>query len=117
MATEPLERPEFPKNVSQWWSKKMSELTPEQASIKKEYYKKYNAWKQQLKPKKETKLPKGVSKWWSKPQSELTPEQLEIKHAYFQQDHIVETRRNYTRRYNKKMREYAIKYKELMNLD
>lgn len=117
MSDLPLEKPEFPKNVSQWWSKKLSELSPEQAAIKKEYYKKYTAWKQQQKPKKERKLPEGVSEWWTKPNKELTPEQLEIRRSYFKQEHIIENQKEYSRTYNKKIKDYAKKYKELMNIN
>lgn len=102
MSDKSIVKPEFPPNVSQWWSKKLSELSPEQAAIKKEYYKKYTAWKQQLKPKKERKLPEGVSEWWTKPNKELTPEQLEIRRNYFKQDHIAEQQKNIPKNIMKK---------------
>lgn len=115
-------KPTLPNGYTKWWALKMSELTPEQAELKRDYLRQYHLWKKSQKPPsplKETKLPAGVGKWWNKPVAELTEEQREIRNKYEREHKRKQFLNNPTIKEKasiatSKMWEDAKKYRELV---
>lgn len=128
MADNKIEKPQFPTGVSGWWKLKMTDLTPEQQTIKRDYYKQYNAWRRSKKPARKRVLPLGVSGWWHKPVAELSEEQLQIKRKYYNQEDMKKYQQEYQQelyndperkeKHDEYQREYQRKYqRELYRQD